>query len=246
MSDSRLPDLVAKFQLGGATAVFTGRNGGNSNGPFTNFNLGGHVGDDPTSVRSNRELLARSIGLSRQVGMSQVHGTDVVELRAEVDCSIESWGESVGEADALITTQPNCGLVALAADCVPIALGTADAVAVVHAGWRGLSGGVIENAVAALSATSSNPIAAAVGPCAGRCCYEVSAEVLKAFNPPAESAGRMLDLAATSEARLRAAGVNVVHRLSICTICDAEERFFSHRRDGVPTGRQAVIAWLNS
>jgi copper oxidase (laccase) domain-containing protein len=104
----------------------------------------------------------------------------------------------------------------------------------------------VENAVAALRQVSNHPIAAAVGPCAGVCCYEVSSEVLTAFSPAACFEDRMLDLGATAENRLNRAGVNVVHRLSLCTICDGEGRFFSHRRDGVPTGRQGVIAWLNS
>ena len=245
MNEPPIQGFVAKVQLGGATAVFTGRSGGHSGGAFASLNLGGHVGDDPETVKSNREFLARSIGLSRHAGMAQVHGTAVVEF-SEFSCRAEPWGESVGEADAIVTGQPNVGLLALTADCVPIALGTKDAVAVVHAGWRGLSDGIVESAVEALVAISPQPIAAAIGPCAGKCCYEVSREVLGTFEPPAEFEGRMLDLGATAEKRLRVAGVNVVHRLSICTICDGEKRFFSHRRDGVPTGRQGVIAWLNS
>jgi len=178
--------------------------------------------------------------------MNQVHGTEAVLLSPDVRCSEEAWGETVGDADSLVTKQLNVGLVALTADCLPIALGTKNAVAVIHAGWRGLSSGVVENAVAALREVSSGPIAAAIGPCAGVCCYEVSIEVLNAFSPAAGFEGRMLNLGATAEDRLNRAGVNVVHRLSLCTICDGKGRFFSHRRDGVPTGRQGVIAWLNS
>jgi len=238
--------LIASFELGGATAAFTGRSGGVSTGSFSELNLGGHVGDEPEVVRANRDLLAASVGLSRHVGMNQVHGTEVVSPSPDVRCSDEAWGETVGDADSLVTTQLNVGLVALTADCLPIALGTKDAVAVIHAGWRGLSSGVVENAVAALREVSSGPIAAAIGPCAGVCCYEVSIEVLNAFSPAACFEGRMLNLGATAEDRLNRAGVNLVHRLSVCTICDGDGRFFSHRRDGVPTGRQGVIAWLNS
>jgi len=238
--------LIARFELGGASAAFTGRSGGISTGSFSELNLGGHVGDEPEVVRANRDLLAGSVGLSRHVGMNQVHGTEVVSLSAGVRCTDEVWGETVGDADSLVTKQLNVGLVALTADCLPIALGTKDAVAVIHAGWRGLSSGVVENAITALRQVSNGSIAAAIGPCAGVCCYEVSIDVLNAFSPAACFEGRMLNLGATAEDRLNRAGVNVVHRLSVCTICDGEERFFSHRREGVPTGRQGVIAWLNS
>lgn len=237
---------MAEVEIEGAVAVFTGRSGGFSSGPFASLNLGGHVGDDPIAVAANRQHLGAAVGVSDQVAMTQVHGTNVINVTHGFESAIEHRSQTIGEADVMVTSLADVGLIALTADCMPIALGTADAVAVIHAGWRGLAAGVVENAVSALMAVSQHPVAAVIGPCAGPCCYEVSDEVLGEFDPPAVANGRMLDLGATAELRLRAVGVSRVRRVSICTICDAANRFYSHRRDGVPTGRQGVIAWLNS
>jgi hypothetical protein len=127
----------------------------------------------------------------------------------------------------------------MSADCVPIAIGTTSgrpALAVVHAGWRGLSAGVVEATVAALGTRTS---AAVVGPAVGPCCYEVGQEVTEQFDADLTRNG-VLDLWAAAERALRGAGVARVDRLDLCTRCDAE-RFFSHRRDGALRGVQGVI-----
>jgi copper oxidase (laccase) domain-containing protein len=128
----------------------------------------------------------------------------------------------------------------LTADCVPVALAAPDAVAMVHAGWKGLSGGVLENGVAALRA-DGGPVHAAIGPAAGACCYEVGPEVAERF-PDWALDGRLLDLKAVAAARLRAAGVVAVHDVGRCTMCEPDV-FFSHRASGGLTGRQGGIAW---
>jgi copper oxidase (laccase) domain-containing protein len=113
----------------------------------------------------------------------------------------------------------------------------------VHAGWRGLAGGVLEQGVAALrNLADGEPIEAIVGPCAGVCCYEVGAEVHRAFGG-AHGVGSHIDLRAIAHGRLAAAGVSRVRDVRACTICD--ERFFSHRREGARAGRQAGVAWLS-
>jgi polyphenol oxidase len=130
----------------------------------------------------------------------------------------------------------------LTADCLPVALGCPRAVAMLHAGWRGLAAGVLEQGVSALAELAgSQPIAAVIGPGAGACCYEVGQEVHAALTGEAR-AGR-IDLRAIARRRLLAAGVAEVRDAAICTICDA--RFFSHRRDGAVAGRQAGVAWLS-
>ena len=134
----------------------------------------------------------------------------------------------------------------LAADCVPVVLSAQGAVAAVHAGWRGMAAGVLEQGVAALGALApGREMHAAIGPCAGSCCYEVGAEVLAALGipgPPAGSRKAMLDLRAAARERLAAAGVEQVQDVDLCTICD--RRLFSHRRQGAAAGRQAAVAWL--
>ena len=131
----------------------------------------------------------------------------------------------------------------LSADCLPVALASDGAVAMLHAGWRGLAAGVLEEGVRALhDVGGSGPIIAVIGPGAGVCCYEVGEEVHAAFDG-AHLDGRRIDLKAIARQRLLAAGVTRVRDLELCTICD--ERFFSHRREGSRAGRQAGVAWLS-
>jgi YfiH family protein len=128
----------------------------------------------------------------------------------------------------------------LAAECLPVALYGPGGLAMVHAGWRGLAGGIVETAAEAVEATS-----AAIGPGIGPCCYEVGEEVLKAFADLGDdlAAGRMLDLPEVARRRLAGAGVERIESAGLCTSCE-RELFFSHRRDHGRTGRQAGIAWL--
>jgi copper oxidase (laccase) domain-containing protein len=126
---------------------------------------------------------------------------------------------------------------------VPIALVRTDgppAVAVLHAGWLGLLHGVVESGVRALGRT----VAAAIGPAAGPCCYEVGEDVAKPYRERFGSDvlhGRRLDLWHAAHESLRRAGVEEVERFDQCTICNPD-LFFSHRRDGTPRGTQGVLA----
>ncbi len=138
-------------------------------------------------------------------------------------------------------------MLALSADCLPIALvrvdGSRPAVAVLHAGWRGLLAGI---AAAGKRALGEGPVAAAIGPGIGPCCYEVGEEVARPFRErfgeDIVRSGR-LDLWQSAERALRAAGVEDVHRFDRCTACEPEA-FFSHRRDAGRTGRQGVLAYV--
>jgi len=112
----------------------------------------------------------------------------------------------------------------------------------VHAGWRGLLDGVVAAAVERIG----TPAAAVVGPAVGPCCYEVGPAVAGPFKTrygPDVVDGRMLDLWASTERALHAAGVGTVERLDLCTACNPE-LFFSHRRDGTPRGAQGVIGLI--
>jgi hypothetical protein len=135
----------------------------------------------------------------------------------------------------------------LTADCLPVALGCGGAVAAVHAGWRGLAAGVLEEGVRAVQELGgADEIIAIIGPGAGPCCYEVGEEVHATFagahrigTPPT----RRIDLKAIARERLQAAGVAEIQDVAECTICD--ERFFSYRREGARAGRQGAVAWLS-
>jgi purine-nucleoside/S-methyl-5'-thioadenosine phosphorylase / adenosine deaminase len=213
--------------LPGGTALFTTRRGGVSDGPFASLNVGLLTDDDDANVRENRARVERISG-GRLAQARQVHGTDVVEADPE----------TIVEADGQVTGQRGVAAVALTADCLPIALVAPEGVAMLHAGWRGLAGGVIANGVEALRRIGAGRIEAAIGPGAGPCCYEVGDEVRAAFG----TNGRTVDLKAIARDRLTEAGVEAVHDCGLCTIHDPE-RFFSHRRDRGVTGRQAGVAW---
>jgi YfiH family protein len=165
------------------------------------------------------------------------------------------------DADGHATALAGIGMTVLAADCLPVALAREGAVAMVHAGWRGLAAGVLERGVRALAELDAgdapgaglrdrdeggeSAIVAVIGPGARACCYEVGDEVHAAFGEQSSRHrhGRRIDLPAIARERLLAAGVSQVLDARTCTICD--ERFFSHRREGARAGRQAGVAWLS-
>jgi polyphenol oxidase len=210
------------IDLPGGTALFTTRRGGVSEGPYASLNLGLWTDDDAGRVRDNRERLRMAVGAERLAQGRQVHGTRVV-----VDA------EGIEEADGQVTTAPGVAAMVLVADCLPVALAGPERVAMLHAGWRGLAGGVLEAGVEATGA-----VWAAIGPGIGPCCYEVGDDLRAVFGTSEPT----LDLKAIARARLEAAGVRDIHDCGLCTSCDAE-RFFSHRRDRGVTGRQAGLAW---
>ena len=218
--------------------VFSTRKGGVSEAPYATLNLGKKLGDDPDRVEENRRRLCEYAGapLERLAMNYQLHSSLV--NRAEP-------GVKGTPGDALWTDEPRLPVLALTADCVPIALvrtsGT-PAVCAVHAGRIGILGGVLAEAVGTLGGSP----AAAIGPAIGPCCYEVGEEVAAPyrarFGAAVVAAGR-LDLWQAAELALRDAGVERVHRLDVCTACN-RELFFSYRRDGVPRGGQGVLAYV--
>jgi YfiH family protein len=232
---------------GDAHVLFTSRAHGN---------LSTQTGDEHEHGRAARERLCDDLGLDWLCASRQVHGATVQRVREIAG----SGGEAVAiDADGHATALAGVGTMVLTADCLPVAMGAESTgggavVAMAHAGWRGLAGGVLEEAVRALRELgATGPIEAVVGPCAGVCCYEVGEEVHAAFAHqvgPGRAAttaveyrrGKNIDLRAIAGDKLRAAGVAGVAHAEACTICD--ERFFSHRRQGKSAGRQAGIAWV--
>jgi polyphenol oxidase len=230
--------------LPGARALFTTRRGGCSTGPYASLNLGRLTDDDPVHVDRNRVHLIAALGVAVSP-MRQVHGADVIRLAATSPVARSS---EAPEGDGQATAEPGLAPMVLTADCLPIAIAGAGAVSVVHAGWRGLAGGVVAEGVGAVRELGAGgDLVAAIGPGAGPCCYEVGEEVHAAFagheaGVHVGASGRNLDLKAIARNELEAAGVTMVHDLGICTICS--ELFYSHRRDHGVTGRQAGLAWL--
>ncbi|MCW3049375.1 MAG: hypothetical protein JWO74_3659 [Solirubrobacterales bacterium] len=222
------------IDLPGGGVLFTTRRGGVSEGPFASLNLGLGTDDDPERVGENRERLAAQAGVARErfAHGRQVHGTEVRRVTA---LAHGAPSDADGQATALAGVAP----VVVVADCLPIALVAREAVAMVHAGWRGLAGGIVGEGVAALRELGAGAFRAAIGPGAGPCCYEVGAEVHAALG----TSGRTADLKAVAREQLEAAGAQEVHDVGLCTLCAGPELFFSHRRDGGVTGRQAGVAW---
>lgn len=217
------------LDLPGGHVLFTTRRGGVSDGPYATLNLGPFTDDDPARVAENQRRVAAQAGVRALLRGRQVHGT-----RVSVD------GEGGEEADGQATARRGAAPIVFVADCLPIALVAPGAVAMLHAGWRGLAGGVVAAGVAAVRRLAPEaPIAAAVGPGAGGCCYEVGDEVRAAFG----TTGRTVDLKAIARGQLAAAGVDDVRDAGLCTLCGDPQLFFSHRRDGGVTGRQAGLAW---
>jgi YfiH family protein len=228
------------IDLAGAHAVFTTRRGGFSSGPFTSLNLGRLTADSPDAVQRNRIALREEVG--RPLAMvRQVHGRTVVRMAAPPQDGI------LAEADGMVTQLPDAAPTVLTADCLPVVVAGQGAVAVLHAGWRGLAQGVLEEGIRALrECGEEGKLEAAIGPGIGACCYEVGEEVHRAFASygPAVRRGNNLDLETVTRRQLERSGVGVIHTMGLCTSCHPE-LFFSHRRDDGVTGRQAGVAWLS-
>lgn len=229
-------------ELPGARAAFSTRIGGISEEPYESLNVAVKTGDEPGRVADNRRALATALGIAPENVLMgrQVHGAELLWHEQQQDPQVYAdVVRSPYEVDAHATDQPGLVPLVMVADCLPVALSGPGGVAMAHGGWRGLAGGVLE--------ASAEPVkaeAAAIGPGIGPCCYEVGDEVLSAFEGlDGVAEGRMLDLPAVATALLERAGVERIERADVCTSCNPE-LFFSHRRDGATTGRQAGLAWL--
>jgi YfiH family protein len=228
---------------GGGHALFTTRAHGN---------LSSVGGEDAEHGLQARDRLREQLGLRHLLRGYQVHGTTVQRVRDDLardtgtgtDAELtDSEAQLDTEADGQATALRGVGAVVLTADCLPIALGCAGAVAAVHAGWRGLAAGVLEEGIRAIRELGGeDDLVAIVGPGAGPCCYEVGEEVHEALGA-VHRHGLNIDLKAIARDKLLAAGVSEVNDVAACTICD--ERFFSYRREGARAGRQGVVAWLS-
>lgn len=242
----------------GAETGFSARVGGVSGGAYSSLNLGLHVGDSPSAVLDNRRRWLGQFGVDWQdvtIG-EQVHGHSVhwVET-SDGGRGVKELETAVPEMDGLLT-QSGLGLMAFFADCVPIffchpGLG---AVGIAHAGWKGTVGKIALRMLERLAERGGRPEEAwvALGPSIGACCYEVDEALAERFRYgfretpfliPTRPGHYHLELWQANHSLLCAAGVpeRQISVAGLCTACHPE-RFFSHRRDGVPTGRMA--GWI--
>ncbi|MFG1495113.1 peptidoglycan editing factor PgeF [Saccharospirillum sp. HFRX-1] len=228
----------------GVRLAWTQRSGGVSQAPFDSFNLAHHVGDDAATVDANRQQLLTSLpGCTDIRWLSQVHGTDVK------DVCLSQNGEP---ADAAITSEPGLAACVMTADCLPVFFWQQDGrqVAIAHAGWRGLAGGVLANTLAQFDDPAT--VFCGLGPAIGPTAFEVGADVVDAFSgwpnadlafQPTGKANKWLaDLPALAAAWLQRAGVATVYCSGECTFVQGDD-YYSYRRDG-RTGRMANLIWI--
>ncbi len=235
---------------------FFTRRGGVSVGPYASLNCSLSSADAPENVARNRALVAAAmaVDVAQLVGVTQVHGRDVVTVAAP-------WPAGQGaRADALVTRAPGVALGVITADCAPVLFAdeAAGVVGAAHAGWRGATLGVLEATLAAMIALGARAarVSAAIGPCIAQAQYEVAADMRAVVLADSQAAARffadgasegrwLFDLAGYCAARLAAAGV-AVSVMGRDTFSD-EAHFFSHRRRTLrqegPIGHQiSVIA----
>jgi len=226
-------------------AFSTTRQGGFSIAPYDSFNLADHVGDDINSVKKNRDLLALQAHLPESPRwLKQIHGATVAKA--------SQWQQGA-EADAIVAQQNNQVCVIMTADCLPILLCNqqGDCVAAIHAGWRSLAAGIIENTLAQFNGPGQN-IMAWLGPAIGPSQFEVGHDVVSAFTDQMTSAAvafqqtdvdhYLADIYLLARQRLTSSGVNAIFGSEQCTVSNPSH-FFSYRRDGI-TGRMASMIWI--
>ena len=255
MLDWITPDWPAPANV---KALVTTRSGGVSRSPWDSMNLATHVGDSTESVQTNRNRLQHQLSLhcgaaSPVQWLNQVHGTEVIQAAAA-----DLAGSAPVDADAIFTGQLGLPIAVLTADCLPVFFcdqqGTQ--VAIAHAGWRGLSAGVLEKTVASFSCQPAD-LLAWFGPAIGSSQFEVGEEVRHQlieqagpavdckpfFNSVSHKPGYWLaDLYGIARAKLNAVGIINITGSQFCTV-EQSQQFFSYRRDG-QTGRMASVILL--
>lgn len=245
-------------KAGGVTHTFTTRYGGVSTGEFESLNLAVSRGDDRAHVSANYNILCGILGICTEklVFSRQVHGSEVRPVTS-ADSKTDLFASVPYAADGIMTNEPGLPLIIHLADCEGILLydPVCRAIAAIHAGWRGTVAGIAEKAVARMADTYGcrpENILAALAPCAGKCCYEVGEEVLRAARDsgidcgeliaPADEGKGRLDIRGLNAAILKRAGVLEEHISASdeCTMC-RPEKYWSHRKTGGKRGAQACI-----
>jgi len=255
LDDCLIPDWPAPSKV---RALVTTRRGGVSRAPFDTLNLGLHAGDERDDVLANRAALGRLTD-ARLAWLEQVHGTHVADAAAVLHDDLPP------QADASVTDESGVACIVMVADCLPVLFCDARgrAVGAAHAGWRGLSAGVLEQTAHAVARRAGEGalVHAWLGPSIGPTAFEVGRDVFDAFVDGAPATERdvtaaafvahrtapqkyLADLHALARIRLRRADVTSVTSTQACTVSDSE-RFYSYRRDRT-TGRFAALVWLST
>ena len=246
-------EVLLKFE--NLTHGFTTRKGGVSKGDYESLSLSPYRGDDIECVKKNNEILCKSLGLDiEKLSATKQEHTDNIEIIGKEEIGIgihKEWGKGV---DACITFEKNVPILCYSADCVPILIyaDNIKAIAAIHAGWKGSQAHIAEKTVKKLMELGANPeyIHAAIGPCIGQCCYEVSSDVAeqfdKKFSIPKENGKYMLDLAMVNREQILGYAVpeKNISLSGICTKCN-NDLFFSHRGQNGKSGTLGGIICMH-
>ncbi len=238
----------------GVSAAFTGRCGGVSQDPFGALNLSDGVGDDPSAVARNRQLVLQALGpgVRRLAWLRQVHGTTVLRVTDLPGMTQPGAAGHAPQADAACTDVPGVALAVLGADCAPVLIAdpVARVIGAAHAGRPGLAAGVAAALIAAMTRAGAEAtrMRAVIGPAVCGQCYEVPASMradVEAAVPGSACTTRNgtpgIDLRAGLRGQLARHGVAEIADDARCTAETAE--LYSYRRDGA-TGRFAGLIWL--
>ena len=219
----------------------TMRQGGVSKAPYDSFNIATHVGDKNDLVEQNRSML-KLPGIPQW--LEQVHSTKAVLLPNK---------DIILKADAAYTAKKNIVCSVMTADCLPLLITDAkgSCVAAIHAGWRGLCDGIVEETIKTLP-VSAESLMVWLGPAIGPDVYEIGEEVYDAFTKNDAEAKTFFTLVSEkhwlfniyglARLRLNRIGVKKIYGGDHCTLSE-EENFFSYRRDDI-TGRMASMIWI--
>lgn len=237
-------DVLCRFE--NLVHGFTTRGGGVSKGAYESLSMSPRRGDDIACVRKNEKILCEELGLDiKRLSSTNQEHTDNIEIidRDNIGIGVKKdWGKGV---DACITLEKNVPILCYSADCVPVLMYASDigAIAAIHSGWKGSALAICEKTVEKLISIGASPknIFAAIGPCIGACCYEVSEDVAFKFPPEfyvAKGGGKyMLDLGRVNYSLIKRCSVpeGNISLSGICTSCN-NELFFSHRRQNGKSG----------
>lgn len=228
-------------------SAITTREGGVSLGPYANFNMGVHVGDDPAVVNENRYRLINNLSLPEMPHwLTQVHGVKALDLPAQ---------KNILEADAAYTRARKVICAVLTADCLPLLVcnqqGTE--VAAIHAGWKGLAAGVVEATIAQLK-SPRNDLMAYLGPAISQANFEVGMDVFEAFlsknkehelafKPGLKPNTYKADLYLIARQKLKNLKIDKIYGGEYCTYAQSQ-LFYSFRRDQGMTGRMASLIYI--
>lgn len=242
-----IPDWPVKSSI---KALSTTRQGGVSRHQYSSFNTANHVDDEPGNVARNRETLIQDGNLPTEpFWLQQVHGTEIANASTDKQKHHE---EPV--ADGSVCDKPNIVCVVQTADCLPLLFTNKQAskVGALHAGWRGLTSGIIETGIKAMG-EDPDQLIFWMGPAIGPKHFEVGEDVLQAFEQRYAGARKVftgtgnkkwhMNIYEGARSVLLSSGVKQVYGGDYCTFSD-EELFYSYRRDGV-CGRMASMIWID-